>query len=80
MLCLFPEYPALYRAGVFDLTAEQMGLYTGATLHEVAHVVGAGNAMGAEIADSAIIVKMIRVMLLAPVNTLLGEEQAPLEP
>lgn len=65
-------YPALYRAGVFDLTAEQMGLYTGATLHEVAHVVGAGNAMGTEIADSAIIVKMIRVMLLAPVLLIMG--------
>ena len=58
-------YPILYRAGVFDLTPEQMGLYTGSTLHEVAHVVGAGNAMGKEISDSAIIVKMIRVMLLA---------------
>lgn len=60
-------YPILYRTGVFDLTPEQMGLYTGSTLHEVAHVVGAGNAMGKEISDSAIIVKMIRVMLLAPV-------------
>lgn len=59
-------YPALYRAGVFDLSPEQMGIYTGSTLHEVAHVVGAGNAMGKEISDSAIIVKMIRVMMLAP--------------
>jgi len=46
-------YPALWRAGILGLTPEQMGLYTGATLHEVAHVVGAGNAMG--------------VMMLAPV-------------
>ncbi len=60
-------YPALWRAGVFDLTTEQMGIYTGATLHEVAHVVGAGNAMGTEVADPAVIVKMIRVILLAPV-------------
>ena len=30
-------------------------------------VAGAGNAMGAEIADGAVIVKMIRVMMLAPV-------------
>lgn len=60
-------YPALWRAGILGLTPEQMGLYTGATLHEVAHVVGAGNAMGAEIADGAVIVKMIRVMMLAPV-------------
>ena len=61
-------YPALWRAGILGLTPEQMGLYTGATLHEVAHVVGAGNAMGAEIADGAVIVKMIRVMMLAPVR------------
>ena len=60
-------YPALWRAGILGLTPEQMGLYTGATLHEVAHVVGVGNAMGAEIADGAVIVKMIRVMMLAPV-------------
>ena len=59
-------YPVLYRSGVFDLTPEQMGLYTGATLHEVAHVAGAGNAMGEAISDPAVIVKMIRVMLLAP--------------
>ena len=44
-----------------------MGVYTGSTLHEVAHVVGAGNAMGENISDTAIIVKMIRVILLAPV-------------
>ena len=37
------------------------------TLHEVAHVVGAGDAMGNGISDSAIIVKMIRVMMLVPV-------------
>jgi len=60
-------YPALWRAGAFDLTPEQMGIYTGATLHEVAHVVGAGNAMGDGVADPAVIVKMIRVILLAPV-------------
>lgn len=65
-------YPALWRAGMLDLSPEQMGLYTGATLHEVAHVVGAGNAMGETIADSAVIVKMIRVMMLAPVLLVMG--------
>lgn len=65
-------YPVLYRAGIFDLTPEQMGIYTGSTLHEVAHVVGAGNAMGKEISDAAIIVKMIRVMLLAPVLVIMS--------
>lgn len=65
-------YPALFRAGMLDLTTEQMGLFTGATLHEVAHVVGAGNAMGQAISDPAIIVKMIRVMMLAPVLVILS--------
>ena len=60
-------YPALYRAGIFDLTPQQMGIYAGSSIHEVAHVVGAGNAMGKEVSDSAIIVKMIRVMMLVPV-------------
>ncbi|MDU1891884.1 MAG: YeiH family protein [Dysgonomonas sp.] len=60
-------FPALFRNGVLELTSEQWGLYTGATVHEVAHVVGAGNAMGEEISEVAIIVKMIRVIFLAPV-------------
>ena len=61
-------YPALFRAGALDaLDQQQVAIYTGSTLHEVAHVVGAGNAMNnAYIADNATIVKMIRVILLAP--------------
>lgn len=60
-------YPILYRSGVFDLPAEAMGIFAGSTIHEVAHVVGAGNAMGKAVSDPAIIVKMIRVMMLVPV-------------
>lgn len=60
-------YPVLYRNGIFDLSPDQMGLMTGATVHEVAHVVGAANAMGKDVSNSAIIVKMIRVMMLVPV-------------
>ena len=60
-------YPILYRAGVFDLRPDAMGIYAGSTIHEVAHVVGAGNAMGVAVSNSAIIVKMIRVMMLVPV-------------
>ncbi len=60
-------YPVLYRAGVFLLPVDQMGVFTGSTVHEVAHVVGAGNAMGPEVSNTAIIVKMIRVMMLVPV-------------
>lgn len=65
-------YPIAYRAGWLGLDPGQMGIYTGATLHEVAHTVGAGNAMGETISNTAIIVKMIRVMLLVPVLLSLG--------
>ena len=65
-------YPIAYRAGILNLSPEEMGIYAGATLHEVAHAVGAGNAMGPEISDVAVIVKMIRVMLLVPVLLVLG--------
>lgn len=60
-------YPIMYRSGLMHLTSEQWGLYTGSTIHEVAHVVGASNPMGQAIAGDAIIVKMIRVIFLAPV-------------
>ena len=60
-------YPFLYNIGWLDLDTQQMGVYIGSTIHEVAHVVGAGNALNnVEIAESAVIVKMIRVILLAP--------------
>ena len=50
-----------------------MAIFTGSTLHEVAHVVGAGNAMNDTIlAGSAAIVKMIRIILLAPFLILLS--------
>lgn len=65
-------YPMAYRAGILDLDPAQMGIFSGSTLHEVAHAVGAGNAMGEEIANVSIIVKMIRVMLLVPVLLILG--------
>lgn len=65
-------YPIAYRAGFLQLSPQEMGIYSGATLHEVAHAVGAGNAMGPEVSNVAIIVKMIRVMLLVPVLLVLG--------
>jgi len=60
-------YPTAWRAGFLGLDTLQMGIFSGSTLHEVAHAVGAGNAMGDQVADTAIIVKMMRVMLLVPV-------------
>lgn len=65
-------YPIAYRSGILEMTPQEVGIYAGATLHEVAHAVGAGNAMGPDVANVAIIVKMIRVMLLVPVLLMLG--------
>ncbi len=65
-------YPIAYRAGLLDLTPQEMGIFGGSTLHEVAHAVGAGNALGDEIAPVTVIVKMIRVMMLVPVLIVLG--------
>jgi len=65
-------YPFLYKMGLIPLTPEQMGIYLGGTLHEVAHVVAAGNALGVEASQTAVIVKMIRVMMLAPFLVFLG--------
>ena len=65
-------YPIMYRAGLLDaMDNTQIAIYTGSTLHEVAHVAGAGNAMDPTdalgIAGTATITKMIRVIMLAPV-------------
>ncbi len=65
-------YPFLYRAGYVDLSPEGMGIYIGGSVHEVAHVVAAGNTLGVEVSNSAVIVKMIRVMMLAPFLLVLG--------
>ncbi len=59
-------YPFLYKAGFIDLDTTGMGIYIGGTIHEVAHVVAAGNTLGAEISNNAVIVKMLRVMMIAP--------------
>jgi uncharacterized integral membrane protein (TIGR00698 family) len=55
-------YPFLFRLTGFSVS--HFGIYIGSTIHEVAQVVAAGDAVKA--AESAVIVKLGRVMLLAP--------------
>jgi uncharacterized integral membrane protein (TIGR00698 family) len=63
-------YPVVYHAGVKAglIAADEFtyGIYTGATVHEVAQVVAAGKSVGESAASNAVITKMIRVMMLAP--------------
>ncbi len=42
------------------------GIYLGSTVHEVAQVVAAGRQIGPDAASTAVIAKMVRVMMLAP--------------
>ena len=65
-------YPLAYRLGIFDLSLEQMGFLMGASLHEVAHAVGAGSAVGGSAADTTVIIKMLRVLMLVPFLMMLG--------
>ncbi|MEI2416901.1 YeiH family protein [Orrella sp. JC864] len=65
-------YPIVYRAGLLGLDAQGWGIYIGATVHEVAQVVGAASAIDPATTQAATIVKMTRVALLAPVLIVLG--------
>ncbi len=60
-------YPVVYKAGLTlgfdDIT---YGLWTGATVHEVAQVVAAGFAVSEDAGNTATIAKLTRVMMLAP--------------
>lgn len=55
-------YPLLARA--LHLPPELAGLFLGATIHDVAQVVGAGYLLGNETGDVATVVKLFRVALL----------------
>ena len=61
-------YPFLYHLGWLQiwLSPQDYGVYTGSTIHEVAQVVVAGNAISSEVGNTAVVTKMIRVMMLAP--------------
>lgn len=66
-------YPALYSAGVFaGMDDKTFGIFVGGTIHEVAQVVAVGGAYGKEAADAAVIVKMTRVIMIAPMLIVLG--------
>lgn len=63
-------YPLLYNLNLqwqlLDATDFAYGLFAGSTIHEVAQVVAAGAAVSPTAADTAVIAKMVRVMMLAP--------------
>jgi uncharacterized integral membrane protein (TIGR00698 family) len=58
-------YPMLAQA--VGLDARAAGVFLGATIHDVAQVVGAGYGMSQQTGDVATLVKLLRVAMLVPV-------------
>ncbi|WP_439862295.1 YeiH family protein [Pseudomonas sp. MBLB4136] len=58
-------YPPI--AQWLGLDAQQAGVFLGATIHDVAQVVGAGYSMSDETGDSATVIKLLRVAMLVPI-------------
>ncbi|TYR80923.1 YeiH family putative sulfate export transporter [Priestia megaterium] len=57
---------------ILGLSSAAYGIFTGGTLHEVAHVIAASERGGTASVDAAIISKLTRVALLVPVAFVLG--------
>lgn len=58
-------YPIL--AEKFGLDARTTGVFLGATIHDVAQVVGAGFSVSEKVGEVATVIKLIRVAMLAPI-------------
>ncbi|MBE1285582.1 MAG: putative sulfate exporter family transporter [Rhodobacteraceae bacterium] len=50
-----------------EMTSVQAGAFLGGTIHDVAQVVGAGFSISEQTGDTATLVKLIRVAMLAPI-------------
>jgi uncharacterized integral membrane protein (TIGR00698 family) len=63
-------YPALYALNLhwhwLPPGSQAFGVYAGSTIHEVAQVFAAGRSISVETANTAVITKMVRVIMLAP--------------
>jgi uncharacterized integral membrane protein (TIGR00698 family) len=60
-------YPVLQRAGMLGLSNAQFGIFAGASVHEVAQALVTGSSISQQIGQTAVVVKMVRVLLLIPV-------------
>lgn len=65
-------YPFLQHHGWLLLSANQYGIFAGASIHEVAQVVVAGSNIDDTTGQIAVVVKMMRVILLVPALILLA--------
>ncbi|MCA3563712.1 MAG: putative sulfate exporter family transporter [Methylocystis sp.] len=54
------------------LSSRETGIMLGATIHDMAQVVGAGYALSEDVGNTAVVVKLFRVFLLLPVVLAIG--------
>lgn len=70
---MIPALPLLaHMLGIDDRTA---GMWAGGSIHEVAQVVAAGGAIGGSALAVAVVVKLARVVMLAPVIAVVSARQ-----
>lgn len=70
---MIPTIPLL--ADAFGMNEIEAGMWAGGSIHEVAQVVAAGSALGATALGVATVVKLARVLMLAPVMAFLSIRQ-----
>ncbi|WRS30619.1 YeiH family protein [Actinomycetaceae bacterium MB13-C1-2] len=73
---MIPLLPAL--ATLMHLNPETAGLWAGASVHEIAQVVAIGGILGGTALTVAVIVKLSRVLLMAPVVAVYSARQRAL--
>jgi uncharacterized integral membrane protein (TIGR00698 family) len=71
--CMIPVIPLL--ANMIGLGDVDAGLWAGGSIHEVAQVVAAGGAIGGGALAVAVVVKLARVVMLAPVIAVISARQ-----
>jgi uncharacterized integral membrane protein (TIGR00698 family) len=69
-------YPYLFELATqhwhLAISERSFGIYTGATLHEVAQVIASGKMVSDATADAAVVTKMVRVLALGPLLLVLA--------
>lgn len=67
VMLLYPLF-----AGLLHWNATDTGIFLGATIHDVAQVVGAGYSVSETAGNTAVVVKLFRVLLLVPVVVIIA--------
>lgn len=62
---------------LFGMSAVDYGTWAGASVHDVAQVLAAASSFGPQAVERAVVVKLTRVVLLAPIVTMMAARLSP---